>query len=696
VIDIASLGIKVDSTQAAKGATDLDRLAAAAGPAERAVDRLGNTSSRVANQVARQNSAVEQARRISQPAAMNVANLAAQFQDVSVTAAMGQNPLQIALQQGMQISAVLGPMGAAGAVKALGTAFLSVISPVALVTIGLVAAAAAGLQMVNWMNVAKAALNGVANVLKPIAPYAVAAAAGLALIYSPAIVGGIVGMISLLGRLAVSALSAAVAIAAANPGMAFVLGITAAVAAAVIFRDELKQIFGFDIVNDAKNAVNFIIGAFVGGFAGVRKVWGNLPAILGDITIGTANNVVAGVQSMINGAIGLLNRLVDRANSVTSKVGINIGHIGEVDFGKFENPFAGAAADAAKTISSEMAAASKNDWLGGLATGVGKAASKAADMLHGLADSIKSTDKEAEKAAKAAAKRYAGIVRDANQFIASQKVEQSTIGMTAEAANGMRYEQDLLNKAQDAGIKVTGAQRSELSWLARSMAAAEAVTTKLRAAFDFTKDVVKGFASDLRTSLANGEDWWSSFANAGLNALQKIADKLLDMALDQAINGLFKNILGPLFGGIFGGGNVLSGGLALGMGGIGHNAVGNAFANGNVIPFARGTVVNRPTLFPMANGGTGLMGEAGEEAIMPLRRTAGGRLGVEMAGDGGTAVVEVRVTVDDSGTIVPVVKQIAGREADVRVQYYRKHEAPRDVMRLKGKSLVETGSASAR
>jgi hypothetical protein len=42
-----------------------------------------------------------------------------------------------------------------------------------------------------------------------------------------------------------------------------------------------------------------------------------------------------------------------------------------------------------------------------------------------------------------------------------------------------------------------------------------------------------------------------------------------------------------------------------------------------------GGIVSRPTLFPFARG-IGLMGEAGPEAILPLRRGRGGRLGVEM------------------------------------------------------------------
>jgi hypothetical protein len=46
--------------------------------------------------------------------------------------------------------------------------------------------------------------------------------------------------------------------------------------------------------------------------------------------------------------------------------------------------------------------------------------------------------------------------------------------------------------------------------------------------------------------------------------------------------------------------------------------------------------VNRPTVFPFSRG-IGLMGEAGPEAILPLRRGRDGRLGVEMNRDPGQA-----------------------------------------------------------
>ncbi len=78
----------------------------------------------------------------------NTANIAAQFQDIGVTAAMGMSPIQIALQQGTQLSAVLQEIknSGQGVGKGLAAAFASVISPISLVTIGIIAAGTAAFQ----------------------------------------------------------------------------------------------------------------------------------------------------------------------------------------------------------------------------------------------------------------------------------------------------------------------------------------------------------------------------------------------------------------------------------------------------------------------------------------------------------------------------------------------------------------------
>lgn len=72
------------------------------------------------------------------------ANIAAQFQDIGVTAAMGMSPLQIALQQGTQLSGVLTSMQSP--LRGLFSGLMALVSPVSLITIGLVAAGAAAIQ----------------------------------------------------------------------------------------------------------------------------------------------------------------------------------------------------------------------------------------------------------------------------------------------------------------------------------------------------------------------------------------------------------------------------------------------------------------------------------------------------------------------------------------------------------------------
>ena len=66
-------------------------------------------------------------------------------------------------------------------------------------------------------------------------------------------------------------------------------------------------------------------------------------------------------------------------------------------------------------------------------------------------------------------------------------------------------------------------------------------------------------------------------------------------------------------------------------------AQGGGFAEGRVVPFAEGGVVTGPVAFPMRGGRTGLMGEAGPEAILPLARGVDGSLGVRAQGGGGAA-----------------------------------------------------------
>jgi phage-related minor tail protein len=134
--------------------------------------------------------------------------------------------------------------------------------------------------------------------------------------------------------------------------------------------------------------------------------------------------------------------------------------------------------------------------------------------------------------------------------------------------------------------------------------------------------------------------------------LRGVGLRLTDIALSAGLKPL-ENLLGDVAGNLVAGlssglGSVVSGGLsAFAQGGV----------PGRVIPFAEGGVVSAPTYFPMA-GGTGLMGEAGAEAILPLRRGSDGALGVAAEGGGGTTVIHFQVTASDAASFARSEGQI--------------------------------------
>src|SRR5690606_7615263 len=107
------------------------------------------------------------------------------------------------------------------------------------------------------------------------------------------------------------------------------------------------------------------------------------------------------------------------------------------------------------------------------------------------------------------------------------------------------------------------------------------------------------------------------------------------MVLKQGLQPL-QSLAGSLFSGLFGG---LAGILPFAKGGV----------PGHVVPFAGGGVVSAPTYFPLGQN-IGLMGEAGSEAILPLRRGADGSLGVAAAGSPAPVNVVFNVTPQDAAS----------------------------------------------
>ena len=107
-------------------------------------------------------------------------------------------------------------------------------------------------------------------------------------------------------------------------------------------------------------------------------------------------------------------------------------------------------------------------------------------------------------------------------------------------------------------------------------------------------------------------------------------------------------IIAPIVGALFPGADKAVNPNSMNPLGLSREAKGGVYSNG-IRKFAYGGIVDAPTYFPFAKG-VGLMGEAGPEAIMPLKRGKGGRLGVEVAGGSGDTVVNI--SVDAKGTSI--------------------------------------------
>ena len=166
---------------------------------------------------------------------------------------------------------------------------------------------------------------------------------------------------------------------------------------------------------------------------------------------------------------------------------------------------------------------------------------------------------------------------------------------------------------------------------------------------------VTGF-KELGQALAEGKDAGDSMQQALVSMASEILNQLpllfMQAGLQLIAQGQWPLGLGLMAAGL--GDAVIAGYVNGKTQSTKSNALGGVYGDDSYSAFAKGgtftnQVVAKPTYFRFAKGsgfGTGLMGEAGPEAIMPLTRGADGSLGVSASGIGGGDVqVNIPVTV---------------------------------------------------
>ena len=322
----------------------------------------------------------------------------------------------------------------------------------------------------------------------------------------------------------------------------------------------------------------------------------------------------------------------------------------------------------------------------------GKAAEEAIALAKRRAKEAKNaagTEKrrvEAQKAAEAAAKKAAlerekifqheidaeleafnkyhkdreKMAREAQEALDSLMKEGRSLQLSVDPMARMNAEVERYSELLKAGA--INQQTFDLA-AAKSAAELERATSgnveRLKARVDGASEhmsaVLIGFQTNVQRNL--GDTLFRSLSGDFDNIGDAWKTMLLRMASDAAAANLSRVIFGEdgtggsgllgkglsLLGsvlGLFGGGGAAAGTATYtGYGGLGAPRM-----------FAKGGIVDSPTLFKFASGGSinnGLMGEAGPEAIMPLKRDSQGRLGVSAQGrSGGGVVITQNINID--------------------------------------------------
>ena len=206
-------------------------------------------------------------------------------------------------------------------------------------------------------------------------------------------------------------------------------------------------------------------------------------------------------------------------------------------------------------------------------------------------------------------KRRADIIQDLTALSTRYEVETSGVKKVAEAKRILSQEDGIYSLRQ-------------------------------KAYADLFTESFKGMEDAIVNFTKTGKLNFTSMINSFIEGLLRYEIQQQQMMLFKSVggaSGLATSLMGFLG---FSSGN--TGSMTGTMAGPVASAYGNVF-DGGLTQFAKGgaftnSIVDSPTMFKFAKG-TGLMGEAGPEAIMPLKRDSNGNLGVRSGGGSNVDVV---------------------------------------------------------
>lgn len=303
-----------------------------------------------------------------------------------------------------------------------------------------------------------------------------------------------------------------------------------------------------------------------------------------------------------------------------------------------------------------------------LDSGTLKATARQKELILGKQEALVAYDKvikamEVESAASDRAQQQLGAFFDSlDEQTRSLEKQADLYGLTAAqiAVVTQARLEDALAQARE-----EGAGEDQIAVLERELEARKRITAaqvtmaekqqlideQAKKTNDTLEEFSKQAASNIQDAMA--DFLFDPFARGTQGMLQSFGTMIQKMIAQAVAADLGKRLFGDLVKG--GEGSGWFGGALDWLGGLFKNADGGVYTSAGLAAYS-GRIVDRPTVFPFARG-IGLMGEAGPEAILPLKRGGDGKLGVAAGGGGHT--INVYVT----GTNAPDVRRSAGQGA---------------------------------
>ncbi len=334
--------------------------------------------------------------------------------------------------------------------------------------------------------------------------------------------------------------------------------------------------------------VNKFIGYFAGAIAGAVEYIKTLPSVFVEVFKSIKMAVIKGV----NAFTGVIGKGINYLRGKLRMEKIDFGDLIDIS-GMSEGNVTGVINEAVGKIGAAVKTAVEKDYVGAIESG--------------LTNTINETNKSMQKALKEAVSLDAGLKKPTT---AVEKLKEAFAGL----------------KDETSSIDVT-------SWFTGKKDKDGKDGKSLTDALTEAQQKVQDVADTIKSSMSNGfmamVEGTKTVKDAFKDMAREIIKKLYEILVVQQIvgsydakSGIGSGIVGAIFGAFSG------------------SAAPATSPRPKIRPFADGGIVGGPTVFPMAGGKAGLMGEAGPEAIMPLKRGANGKLGVQAEGGGSTTVVQ--------------------------------------------------------